>query len=606
MRKKPAIHLQDTFLAPRQELGRSVTIPASLARCEETGRLAAFKLNWKPGDPNAPHIYWDSDVAKVLEGMARASALFGDETLESRLDELVKLVLSAQQKDGYLNTHFTVVEPENRWKNLFDWHELYCAGHLIEAAVARFEASGKRDFLDAMCRYADLIWKEFGPSGRKGYPGHEELELALVKLYRATGTDRYLELAKLFIDRRGTEPNYFLSEDSPDLARRDLENRQAHRPVRDQHEATGHAVRAVYLYSGMADVAYETGDRVLMERCEELFDDLTGKKMYITGGIGCRLPGEGLGGAYELPLNRAYAESCAAMGLVQFAVRMLKYTGKMKYADVAERLICNGAISGLSLSGDRFFYANPHSCSREFRAIAHLCRTRQPWHNTSCCPTSYCRFLPQLGDFCYRAGKGCLHVDIPASARIETPDFSVSVVSGWPWIGNARVTVEKGTCELKIRIPDWCGEDFRFSLPGTVSGRCWSPEKALGEGEILELDFGLRAELIFPDCRIPSTRGMAAIRRGPLIYCVESPDCTDFAPGEIRLPENIRFSETEKPDLPAGTVALRGAALIEGAKDVLYSCGKPEYREAEITAIPYALWQNRGDAEMELFFPLIR
>ena len=212
MKNHSVIHLQDTFLAPRQELGRSVTIPAALARCGETGRLAAFKLNWKPGDPDAPHIYWDSDVAKVLEGMARASALFGDEKLESRLDELVELVLSAQQEDGYLNTHFTVVEPENRWKNLFDWHELYCAGHLIEAAVARFEASGKRDFLDAMCRYADLIWKEFGPSGRKGYPGHEELELALVKLYRATGTDRYLELAKLFIDRRGTEPNYFLSE----------------------------------------------------------------------------------------------------------------------------------------------------------------------------------------------------------------------------------------------------------------------------------------------------------------------------------------------------------------------------------------------------------
>lgn len=599
-----SVKLADSFLAPRQALGRSSTIPASIARCEETGRIDAFKLNWKEGDPNKPHIYWDSDVAKVLEGMAYASALFQDKEMEKQLDDLVALVISAQQPDGYLNTHFTVVEPEKRWQNLFDWHELYCAGHLIEAAVARYEYLGKRDFLDAMCKYADLIWSVFGPDGKQGYPGHEELELALVKLYRVTKNKNYLELSKLFIDRRGTEPNYYMQEDSPDVPYRDLRNRQAHKPVREQHEATGHAVRAVYLYAGMADVAFETGDSELMERCKELFHDLTTGKMYVTGGIGCRIPGEGLGSSYELPLNRAYAESCAAMGLVQFAARMLKYHNDVKYADIIERLICNGAISGLSLSGDRFFYANPHACDKEFRSIAHWARTRQPWHGTSCCPTSYCRFLPQLGNFCYRTEENDLFVDIAASAEIATGQYQVSVTSAWPWNGNVKLKVLSGSVKLHIRIPDWCKGKYQISGNGTVANRYWCSNDPLQTGDELDIQFQLDAGLIYPDCRIPSSRGKAAIRRGPMIYCVESPDCDGFAPGELSIPATSTWKESESDTLPAGTIVLTGEGFAELPGKEIYSSDPPEFRPVTYRAIPYALWQNRGEAEMEIFLPL--
>lgn len=601
---KTTIKLCDTFLYPRQELGRSSTIPASLARCEETGRLKAFTLQWKEGDPDQPHIYWDSDVAKVLEGMAYTSALFQDKDLEKQLDELVALVLSAQQPDGYLNTHFTVVEPENRWKNLFDWHELYCAGHLIEAAVARYEYLGKRDFLDAMCKYADLIWNVFGPDGKPGYPGHEELELALIKLYRATGNKKYLDLSNLFIERRGTEPNYYLQEDSPDVSYRDLRNRQAHIPVRQQHEATGHAVRAVYLYAGMADAAFENGDTELMDLCDELFDDITTRKMYITGGIGCRIPGEGLGSAYELPLNRAYAESCAAMGLVQFAARLLKYRGNVKYADAIERLICNGAISGLSLSGDRFFYANPHACDKEFRSLFHWARTRQPWHNTSCCPTSYCRFLPQLGNFCYRAETNDLYIDIAASAEIETEQYKVKITSGWPWNGNVMIEVIRGSVNLHIRIPDWCNGNYEISGTGSEQKRYWHSKDAVSAGEKIKIDFELKTTLLYPDCRIPSTRGKAAIRRGPMIYCVESPDCDGFAPGELSIPANSTWQESGCDALPEGTVVLTGEGFAELPGKELYSTEPPEFRPVTYRAIPYALWQNRGNAEMEIFFTL--
>ena len=267
------IKLLDPVFAPRQETGYRVTIPGCIRRCEETGRLKAFKLQWKKGEPEQPHVFWDSDVAKVLEGMAEMLMVHPDPAMEKELDELVDLIVGAQQEDGYLNVHFTVVEPEKRWSNLGNQHELYCAGHLIEAAVAHFEATGSRKFLDAMCRYADYIASVFGPAPgqKRGYPGHEEIELALVRLYRAVGEKRYLELAKFFIDERGAEPSYFVDMEKS-LNRAQLPNRQAHKPVRLQEKAVGHAVRAVYLYCGMVDVAVETQDSGLLNAAVRLFD----------------------------------------------------------------------------------------------------------------------------------------------------------------------------------------------------------------------------------------------------------------------------------------------------------------------------------------------
>ena len=354
-----AIQLHDSVFAPRQKTGHDVTIPSCLKRCRETGRIDAFRLQWKKGDPNPPHVYWDSDVAKVLEGMAEMLMIHPDPAMEKELDELVDLIVSAQRDDGYLNVHFTVVEPEKRWSNLGDWHELYCAGHLIEAAVAHFQATGSRKFLDAMCRYADYIASVFGPAPgqKRGYPGHEEIELALVRLYRTTGETRYLNLAKYFIDERGADPNYF-SETEKSIPRDFLSNRQAHKPVREQEQAVGHAVRAVYLYCGMVDVAVETRDCVLLNAAIRLFDNLSRRRMYITGGIGSTSIGEAFTTDFGLPNDTAYAESCAAIGLAMFAKRLLDVTNEGKYADVLERVLYNNALSGISLSGDEFFYVN--------------------------------------------------------------------------------------------------------------------------------------------------------------------------------------------------------------------------------------------------------
>lgn len=599
------IKLKDNFFAPRQLTGLKVTIPSALQRCEETGRLKAFRLKWKSGEPNCPHIYWDSDVAKVMEGMALAGKLFDDKKILQCLDELTELVISAQQPDGYLNTHFTVTDFKQRWKNLYDCHELYCAGHLMEAAVARFRCTGKRDFLEAMCKYADYIIHEFGPDGKPGYPGHEEIELALIKLYQATNEKKYLEQARLFIERRGKAPNYFLSEEVEGAQYRDLYNRQAHQPVTCQHEAVGHAVRAVYLYCGMADVANETGDQKLLDVCKTLFDSIVNSKMYLTGGIGSRQYGESFGISYELQRQNAYAESCAAIGFVFFASRMLKATNDVKYADVIERLIFNGAISGISLRGDSFFYSNPMECSEATAELGHIKRTRQPWYNTSCCPTSYCRFLPQLGDFCYRIDKeNCFILDVPVSADIKTKDCYLKIRSDYPYDGKINCYVISGTVkELSIRIPEWCNQ-YEVSEPGTIKDRYWHPNRTLSAGDCVTFNLKMESEFIYPNPKICDLRGMTAIRRGPLIYCIESIDLNGESPSDLYLPVTQKLKPFPLKGLQKNTLGLHGYGFLAITDDKLYSTTSPTFQKIKFVAVPYALWQNRGNSDMSIFFPI--
>ena len=601
------IKLADRILAPRQKTGRTATIPECIGKCRSTGRLRAFELKWRPGDPDKPHVYWDSDVAKVLEGMAWSLLVSPDPALEKQLDELVDLVVSAQQPDGYLNTHFTLVEPENRWKNLHHEHELYCAGHLIEAAVAYFEATGKRKFLDAMRRYADLIAAAFGraPGQMRGYPGHEELELALVKLYRATGEKRYLELAKYFIDERGAEPNYFIAVEN--LSPSKLENLQADIPVRKQTAATGHAVRAMYLYTGIADVAMETNDAELWKLVERLFDNIAERRMYITGGIGSTPVGEAFTYDFALPNDTAYAESCAAMALVQLSKRLLDATGKRKYAEVMERALYNNALSGIALDGTHFFYANPLEVNPTTRELMNIGRVRQEWFSCSCCPTSYCRFLPQLGRFCASATKDSLRVDIPAAMHIETPHFAVEVTGDYPRSGDIALSVGRGgDFEIALRIPEWCRK-FSVKLNGrdasvAVSDGYWRMKRNWQAGDKVELSLAIEPELRFADPRVPADAGRAAIQRGPIVYCVESADNPDIRLHSLRLSSAARFSEASAPGLPEGTIALRFAArhdvTIPGGA---FSSRRPEYADCEAVAIPYALWQNRGAGAMQVF-----
>jgi DUF1680 family protein len=342
------------FWGPRLEINRQRTLPIEYKQCKDTGRIDAFRLDWKPGAGPAPHIFWDSDVAKWIEAASYALNSHPDAALEGVVDETIALIASAQQADGYLNTHFTVVEPGKRWTNLRDRHELYCAGHLIEAGVAHFQATGKRALLDVVCRYADHIAAVFGPgpAQKRGYPGHEEIELALVKLYRATGERRYLDLSLYFINERGSQPHYYDLEalergEEPGKFRfKTYAYMQAHLPVREQRQVVGHAVRAMYLYAAMADLAAETGDESLLQACEVLWEDLCLRKMYLTGGIGPSTDNEGFTGAYDLPNETAYAETCASIGLVFWAQRMLQSGCESRYADVMEGALYNGVLIG--------------------------------------------------------------------------------------------------------------------------------------------------------------------------------------------------------------------------------------------------------------------
>jgi len=409
------VAVDDRFWTPRQETNRLVTLPIEYRQCRKTGRLRAWKLNWRPGRGNPPHIFWDSDAAKWLEAVGYSLAARPDRKLERLADKVIDDIAAAQRPDGYLNIYYSVVEPDQRWTNLRDRHELYCAGHLMEAAVAYHQATGKRKLLDVLCRYADHIDATFGRSrGKKrGYPGHEEIELALVKLYHATGEKRYLKLAKYFVDERGRRPHYY---DKEARARGDdrkkywpgtYEYNQSHLPVRRQSAVVGHAVRAFYLYAGMADVAAETHDGELLAACKRLWRDATRHKMYVTGGVGPSGRNEGFTRTYDLPNETAYAETCAAIALVFFAHRMLQIEADAHYADVMERALYNGTISGVSADGTRFFYTNPLAAAPPARAAGGKPEPhRREWFGCACCPPNIARLIASLPQYVYSAAGG--------------------------------------------------------------------------------------------------------------------------------------------------------------------------------------------------------
>lgn len=605
------VKTEDRFFAPRIDTNHKVTIPTSLKRCHETGRIDAFKLNWKEGMSNKPHIFWDSDVAKVLEGMANALAVHKDVELEREADELIDLIVSSQQSDGYLNSYFSQLEQENRWKHLSWAHELYCAGHLIESAVAYYEATGKRKMLDAMCRYADYIDSVFGrEDGKKrGYPGHPELELALVRLYHATGNARYLNLSKYFIDERGAEPNYFRQENSnnSDIL---LKNLQAHKPLREQTEAVGHAVRAVYLYSGMADIAAETGDESLRNACIRLWESITQRKMYITGGIGSKRHGEVFGDDYFLPNDTAYAESCASIGLVYFAARMLNLEGDAKYADVLEKALFNGAISGLSLDGDKFFYSNRleiKAAKGEVKEPDHLSKVRLPWFVCSCCPTNYCRFIPSVGQYLYSYSDDSISVNIPVQSSLDVATGKLKVESNYPWDGKIKITIERGgDFVLRLRIPGWCRK-----AAFAVNGKKIKPEMESGfagirrkwnSGDTVEYELEMPVTVMRSRTEVGNNIGKIAFQRGPVVYCLESTD-NPVALSDIIVPADQKFEAFEFKGLLPGTIAIKGMAFAEKCEfgNELYSAAKVSEEKIEFTAIPYCLWQNRGPASMTVW-----
>ena len=617
-----AVSLADPVLAPRVEANRTATIPACLKHFEKEHCIDALKLKWKKGDKWWPHIFWDSDVAKVVEGMARELSRKPDPALAKELDRVAKLVVSAQQPDGYLNTHFTLVEPEKRWTNLHDWHELYCAGHLMEAAAAHFEATGERFFLDAMRRYGDLIAKTFGRKRgqKRGYPGHEELELALCSFARATGEKKWLDLAAYFVDERGRKPNYYVAKEGWDEWR--LEYLQAHKPPREQREAVGHAVRWAYLCCGMADVAAATGDKGLFEACRAMWENATGRRMLVTGGIGTDRGNEAFERDYKLDNLTAYAESCAAIGLALFSRRMHEITGEARYLDVLERALYNGIPSGASLSGDRFFYQNPLASN----ADSPYARERQTWFYCSCCPTNFARFFPQAAQLCWALRPGEVRLCVPAASELKLENGLRIVAEGnYPYDGkivlrfrseahpaNTAVGAPARSAaraaapfSLSLRIPDWC-EKFAVAVNGKrLAAKAkdgWvSLKRAWKPGDGVALDLAMPVRVLRANDAVQADAGRIALQRGPLVYALESVD-NGPALHRLSIPAKQDFKLVPAKGLPKGTVAISGAAFeTTRPGDALYSDAAPRTRRRRFVAIPYALWQNRGPAEMQVW-----
>lgn len=613
------VELDRGFWHDRQELNRTVTIRNVWKRFEETGRFAAFRFDWKEGMPNKPHYFFDSDAAKWMESAAFILRKHPDTWLEERVDELVELIEAHQQEDGYFNVWFTVIEPGERFRHRFA-HELYCAGHLIEAAVAYADATGKERFLNAMCRYADCIARTFMEEASPPFltPGHEEIELALIKLYRRTGEERYLRLAQWFLDQRGNndrDPACMGDWERPSYT-------QSHLPVREQFTAEGHAVRACYLYSGMADVAFETGDQGLLTACKALFRNITERRMYITGGVGSSRNGEAFTKDFDLPNGTAYAETCAAIALAMFAARMQRLEIDGRYGDTVERILYNGFLSGLSLDGRSFFYENPLEIDLHRRGRDTSVTGGEPLPITqrvevfecSCCPPNVTRLIASIGDYLlsYDDGRLFVHQYMSGTARFQAGNRPITVrqETRYPADGRIRLTVTGADgMAVWLRIPGWCR---RYTLlhngqaVETTSENGYVPVVCRGDAAELELNLDMPPVLMEADPRIHADAGRAALQRGPVVYCLEGADhpggVHDLlvdARGEIRTEAD--------PAMPLPVIQASGWRRT-GAET-----GQPPYRPLdddlqpqELTYIPYFAFANRGESDMLVWVPVRR
>lgn len=607
------VEINDAFWSPKLQVNREVTIPTIYQRCKETGRIDAWKLTWRPGQPQEPHVFWDSDVAKWIEAAAYSLATHPEAKLEATLDELIDTISRAQQPDGYLNTHFTVVHPERRWTNLRDWHELYCAGHLIEAAVAYFHATGKKKFLDTVCRYVDHIESVFGtqPGQKRGYDGHEEIELALVKLFRSTGEKRYLQLAKYFVDERGRQPHYFdveareRGEDPASYWAKTHEYTQSHLPVREQTLPVGHAVRGMYLYSAMADLAVEYNDWDLLTACKRIWQHLVHRRMYVTGGIGSSRANEGYTADYDLPNETAYAETCAAIGLVLFTQRLLQIEPDAIYADVLERALYNGCLSGVALRGDRFFYENP----LESRGKPQ----RWEWHECSCCPPNIARLLAALGQHIYTKNEDELfvHLFIGSTAQFDFAGKNIKLTqqSEYPWNGKIIFNFDcehEVDCTLALRIPGWCraaeikvnGEEV--TLNALRQNGYAKLQRRWRSGDQIELHLAMPVERVQAHPQVRANCGRVALQRGPLVYCLEEIDNGGNL-NDLLLPREEKLAVKFDAALLGGVSVITGTAerrRLAPWQDQLYRVDAGDLEKTPFKAIPYFAWANRAPGEM--------
>ncbi|WP_018237153.1 glycoside hydrolase family 127 protein [Ensifer sp. BR816] len=609
------------FWGKWQDAVCNATAEILLDRCVEAGMLSAIDVDHpNPGIiiPIQPwggttQMFWDSDLAKSIETIAYSLYRKPNPTLEARADDIIDMYERLQDDDGYLNTWFQRVQPDRRWTNLRDHHELYCAGHLIEAAVAYFQATGKRKLLDVMCRFADYAIKLFGhgEGQLRGYCGHQEIELALVKLARVTGEKKYLDLAKFFIDERGREPHFFTEEAirdgrSPkDYIQKTHEYSQSHEPVRQQKKVVGHAVRAMYMYSGMADLATEYRDDTLTEALETLWDDLTTKQMYVTGGIGPSAKNEGFTDYYDLPNDTAYAETCASVALVFWASRMLGRGPNRRFADIMEQALYNGALSGLSLDGRTFFYDNPLESTGKHH--------RWKWHNCPCCPPNIARLVASVGSYMYgvAADEIAIHLYGESTVRLELGRSNVTLrqVTNYPWEGAISVKLELDEPRqfaLSLRIPEWAKgaclsvNGGTIELDGVMFDGYARIEREWSDGDQVLLDLPLELRPQYANPKVRQDAGRVALMRGPLVYCAEEVD-NGGELNAIVVPGDLPETKTAVLDELEGAVAVELPVEREDAADwgtSLYRSTPAARRDARLRLVPYHVWDNRGPGEM--------
>ena len=638
--KKVSIH--DSFWSKHVDLVRNAIIPyqweamndripdAESSHCLENFKIAAGRAK---GDFYGA-VFQDTDVAKWLEAVGFSLACYSDEVLEKTADEVIDLIADAQCEDGYINTYFTIKEPDKRWTDLCEGHELYTAGHLMEAAVAYYEGTGKRKFLDCMCKFADLICDTFGTEEGKihGYPGHEEVEIGLIKLARVTGNKKYMDQAKYFVDARGVGENYFMKEMSrpdykmifPEFADYTPAYSQSHKPVREQTTAEGHAVRAVYLYCAMADLAEAYQDEGLLKACKTLWNNIVEKRMYLTGGIGSSGHLERFTVDYDLPNEYNYSESCASIGLALFGLRMAQITGESQYMDVAERALYNTVLAGIALDGKSFFYVNPLEvwppACMEGTSKKHVKPIRQKWFGVACCPPNIARTLASLGQYVYsqKPEKKELYVNLFVSNETELDwnkdKIFVKLQTEFPWVNTYSLEVKNVPADgmdLMLRVPDYA-QDYQVKADGNIYEENKESEKGYRRVHVekdtkIEVSFAAPAKFVYANPQVRADSGKVAIVRGPLVYCLEEIDNSQNLPA-IFVDTDEPLKE-EKSDLFGGivTVKAKGKKIVEASvSDSLYSGEKPQLEDVELTAIPYPYWNNRGEGEMLVWMKELR
>ncbi|MBN1694357.1 glycoside hydrolase family 127 protein [candidate division WOR-3 bacterium] len=607
------VKLTDNFWLKRIESNRTVTIPYGFEKCENEGRIRNFAKagGLLEGKYEGKMPFDDTDVYKIIEGASYSLAVHPDSELENYIDGIIEKISAAQEEDGYLCTWKTInpdttpawwVEPGPRWHNLGSSHELYNAGHMYEAAVAHYRATGRRNFLDIALKNADLITETFGPGKKLEVPGHQIIETGLIKLYLVTKNRKYLDMAKFFLDQRGNSQGHELYGPYS----------QDHKLVTEQDEAVGHAVRAVYMYSGMADIAAIMSDSSYLKAVDKIWENVVSKKLYITGGIGARHDGESFGDDYELPNLTSYNETCAAIGNIYWNHRMFLLHGEAKYIDVLERTLYNGMISGVSLKGNSFFYPNCLESDGKYK-FNQGSLTRKPWFDCSCCPTNVIRFIPSVPDYIYAYRDDSLYINlfVASEANIEMRNIRLNIYqeTEYPWDGNVKIIVAPAKEEIftiKIRIPGWAREkvipsdlyrylkkdDEGFTLK--VNGELFDLEMNKGfavltrkwsKGDRVELDLPMPVRRVLSHEEVKSNRNKIALTRGPIVYCAEWVD-NGISVLNMVIPDNAEMKAEYKEDLLEGLVIIKGNVLDKKG-------GK-----AELVAIPYYAWSHRGPGEM--------